>query len=663
MTHRWSLRTRFVLFAMACLLPLVLVAWFFLDRSTQRSTDQIINNEQTVLDIVNRSLTSYLSNTETALTSLGQQVPIEEAILDFDPERSNELLGQARLVNRDLNGLFVVTDNLVEVSQAGTQLPTGMLQSIEIQLRETIQQGDPTISGVLTLDDGSRVLILAVPVTTGVDTASSRESGETPATLDQLGLNSQFAQTEQTGTTEDPVTSPGENIGAIGAIIPAANLEQRVLPFSSGRTEIAVTDGINVLIGTTGIVAEADDFLIRQTDIITSALGGTSDNLTIEDANGVERVVVYGPVQNPKISWAIFISSPTARTYTSSLYMQGLIVLSLAGTIILALAVVFGELTARPVRTLARKADSLQRGDFSTDLQPMGGGEIRVLSQAFSDMARQLKAQFMGLEESRHERERQTAQMRDLLRRTLRLQEDERRRIAGEIHDAVSPLITGALYQARALLMTNGKTPPEEREQTLSNVNTLLERASDELHGVIFDLRPPDLDDLGVVAAIEAYVQTIKQTGLECRLEVENEPSDLSPEVRLGIYRIVQEALHNVVRHSGADEAVVRLETIGERLRVTIRDNGSGFDPEKAVRPTSLGLLSMKERADAIGATFQIVSRAGGGTAIIIDRTNSGNVMSDDVLATLIQELETDLGATAAGVSGGNEESTGKNAS
>jgi signal transduction histidine kinase len=326
--------------------------------------------------------------------------------------------------------------------------------------------------------------------------------------------------------------------------------------------------------------------------------------------------------------------------------MQGTIVLALAATIILALAVVFGELTARPLRELARKADALQRGDFSTDVHPVGSGEIRVLSQAFADMSRQLLAQLNGLEESRHEREHQTVQMRDLLRRTLRLQEDERRRIAGEIHDAVSPLITGALYQARALQMTNGKTPPEERDESLGHVNSLLERASDELHGVIFDLRPPDLDDLGVVAAIEAYMQSFKQTGLACRLEVENEPTDLSSEVRLGIYRIVQEALHNVVRHSGADEAVVRLETIDDHTRVTIRDNGSGFDPATAIRPTSLGLLSMRERADAIGATFQIVSRPGGGTAIIIDRVNTGNVMSDDVLATLIRELEPEFASS-----------------
>jgi two-component system NarL family sensor kinase len=124
------------------------------------------------------------------------------------------------------------------------------------------------------------------------------------------------------------------------------------------------------------------------------------------------------------------------------------------------------------------------------------------------------------LEEIEQFREVQTRQMRDLLRRTLRLQEDEQRRIASEIHDAVSPLITGALYQARALQMSNGSTGHNEREEALANVNSLLERATEELHGVIFDLRPPDLDDLGVVAAVEAYIGNIRRPNLNVRLEL-----------------------------------------------------------------------------------------------------------------------------------------------
>jgi signal transduction histidine kinase len=154
----------------------------------------------------------------------------------------------------------------------------------------------------------------------------------------------------------------------------------------------------------------------------------------------------------------------------------------------------------------------------------------------------------------------------------------------------------------------------------LAAIGDLLGRATDELHNVVFALRPPDLDDLGVVAAIERYMDQVRRAGLNCHLEVEGDPPALTPEVRLAIYRIVQEALHNALRHAAADEAVVRIEATDSRLRVTIRDNGAGFNPDIAARPTSLGLLSMRERAVAIGASFAIASRAGDGTTIAIER-------------------------------------------
>ena len=166
-----------------------------------------------------------------------------------------------------------------------------------------------------------------------------------------------------------------------------------------------------------------------------------------------------------------------------------------------------------------------------------------------------------------------------------------------------------------------------------------------ELHDVIFALRPPDLDDLGVVAAIDRYVHQINRTGLPCELEVVGPQQRLSPEGRLGVYRIVQEALHNALRHAHADEAVVRMEWLEDRLRVTIRDNGSGFDPEQATNPTSLGLLSMRERAAAIGGTLEIASRPGTGTAVIFERMLSGDLVTDPASIETTGELFSELDA------------------
>jgi signal transduction histidine kinase len=142
----------------------------------------------------------------------------------------------------------------------------------------------------------------------------------------------------------------------------------------------------------------------------------------------------------------------------------------------------------------------------------------------------------------------------------------------------------------------------------------------DELHNVIFALRPPDLDDVGLEAAVERYVHQINRTGLPSELEIIGEVRRLSPEVRLSIYRIIQEALHNALRHAHADEALVKIEYREHELRASVRDNGSGFDIESAGRSMSLGLLSMRERAAAIGADLDIVSRTGAGTIVVLRR-------------------------------------------
>ncbi len=628
MTRRWSLRTRFVLFATACLIPLVAVVIFFLDRGIQRNTDQIISNENTIANLSSQVMGGYLNGVVDTLDKLA----VRPEIVSLNPEDSAGTLALTRDIRTDVGGLLLVNASGDLISTSG---PSAMLlQSIPSQLKQTIETNQPGVSQPIRDTEERTILLITVPVTTATE-------GKSAAATTPIATPAVPASATGSASSQPPVK--GQNIGALVAVVNVSYLETIVVPYARGKTEIAIVSKDDVIVSTAGIQKNILQFRTDQADQIGQALEGDTGNFTGRDAGGGERLGVFSPIQSDVAHWAVIVTNPTPRAYAQTLLTQGIIVLLLASGVILALAVTFGEFTARPLRTLAARAASMQEGNFSVNIEPVGGGEVRTLSTALADMGDQLSNQMHGLENNEQNRARQATQMRDLLRRTLRLQEDERRRIAGDIHDAVSPLITGALYQARALQMTNGSTLPEAREETLDSVNKLLEQASVELHGVIFDLRPPDLDDIGVVAAIEVYVQTIERTGLICRLEVVNEPGVLTPEVRLGIYRIVQEALHNVVRHASADEAVVRMESTGALLRVTIKDNGAGFDPQTSVRPTSLGLLSMRERAAAIGASFTIVSKPGGGTAIVIERADTGSVMSDDVLADLMGESIGDL--------------------
>jgi signal transduction histidine kinase len=640
------------MFAAACLIPLVIVVVFFLDRSVQRNSDELISSETTLSNLVNQSLSNYLNANYRAMEVIAQR---PEIVSQDDSDAINAILGEARTFRPEVGGIFLVNSNGRVLGQSGIDT-NEFLQQIKSQVDTTVSTGQRGVSPRIDIDEETSIIILTVPVTTVIqtETSASTDTGDastqTPSASDDL-----IQQVQTPAATVTPTAGtqpPGTNIGVVGAVLQIDSLNQAVIPNVRARTEIAVVSETQVIASSGDIRRDERPFLDRIDQHSARALDGETGSFSTTDAAGNDRIAVYAPVQLDAADWAVIITNPTPHSYIKSLWIQGALVMAVAGIMIIGLAVGLGEVIARPLRRLAQSATALQQGDFSRPIVPTGSGEILTLSTAMSDMANQLNSQMAGLQESQRERQHQTDQMRDLLRRTLRLQEDERRRIAGEIHDAVSPLITGALYQARALQMSNGSTPHEELSESLQSVNSLLERASEELHGVIFDLRPPDLDDIGVVAAIEAFVSTIQRTGLECRLEVINEMPPLTPEVRLGIYRIVQEALHNVIRHAGADEAVVRLEVSDQLLRVTIRDNGAGFDPETAIRPNSLGLLSMRERAAAIGASFKIISRPGGGTAIIIERADPGNVMSDAVLANLMNttmangESDQELAAT-----------------
>ncbi|MDQ3657442.1 MAG: HAMP domain-containing sensor histidine kinase [Chloroflexota bacterium] len=633
MLQRMSLRTRFVLFSMACLVPLCIAAVFFLNRGIERNTEQLISNEYTIASLVDRSVMGYFERNIAALDSLAKNPDVAS----MDPERATPLLGTASTISSEFSRLFLV-DNAYRIVGPSDDAPVELVDGLSDQLTQTMEQRQPRISPRITVSEDTVVMVLTMPVITVTETESTDDepaAGAAPESSDTAVIGTD-------GTGGETETTPANVVvGAVGVVLPMAQIEDLVLPLARGETEIAVVRPNELFLGTAGIRREEADFLADESEVIELAHSGEIGEFTSTSATGTDIVGVYQPLAVGSGTWATLVTNPAPQSYVESLWVQGLLVLLLAALAILALAVVLGELTARPLRTLAQKAAAMQRGDFSSRIEPVGSGEVRVLSTALAGMTSQLEGQVQGLEDVQHTRENQTRQMRDLLRRTLRLQEDEQRRIASEIHDAVSPLITGALYQARALQMSNGSTPHEESEAALSSVNHLLERATSELHGVIFDLRPPDLDDLGVVAAIQAYATSIQRTSHNVRLELGEEPPQLTSEVRLGMYRIVQEALHNVMRHSGADEALVRLESTENLLRLTIRDNGSGFDPETAIRPTSLGLLSMRERAAAIGASLTIVSRPGGGTAIILERTHTESVMSDDVLADLISVEQT----------------------
>lgn len=192
----------------------------------------------------------------------------------------------------------------------------------------------------------------------------------------------------------------------------------------------------------------------------------------------------------------------------------------------------------------------------------------------------------------------------------LRAQEQERARIARELHDEVNQSLTGLLLRLEAVR----ESAPPELEPEIASTRSLANQAMQELLSLARQLRPTALDDLGLVAAISGQVEQLGRGGIEATLRKEGDFSDLDDDVQLVIYRVAQESLSNAARHSEANSVEVALRRSARGVELSIADNGRGFAFDESER--GLGIAGMRERALLVGGDLTIESRPGHGTTI-----------------------------------------------
>jgi signal transduction histidine kinase len=218
------------------------------------------------------------------------------------------------------------------------------------------------------------------------------------------------------------------------------------------------------------------------------------------------------------------------------------------------------------------------------------------------------------------ERVRELAEANDQLQRLTSLvisaQEEERRRIARELHDDTAQALTSVLVRAR--LLVRQARIDSVREGLLE----LLEQVTAAIDGVrrmALDLRPSTLDDLGLVPAVESYAREFSDRwGVPVRVHAHANGHRLPRDRELLVYRIIQEALTNIAKHAGATAVEIELDADREHVAATVRDNGRGFDPATTLASPErgLGLFGMQERAQLAGGTLQLQSRPGTGTTV-----------------------------------------------
>lgn len=226
------------------------------------------------------------------------------------------------------------------------------------------------------------------------------------------------------------------------------------------------------------------------------------------------------------------------------------------------------------------------------------------------------KARIEALEQVQLELAEREALRRELLRHTVIAQEEERKRIARELHDETAQFLTAL----RLNLSTLDQLVPQKPELTrlIERLQGLNREMSRGIYRLVHDLRPAQLDDLGLEAALQHLVaEELRRSGLEVKLEVNGLRQRLDPLVETVLFRIAQESISNVARHAGCKQALLRLCTEPDQVSLEIADEGAGFDlNQRQLPPRGWGLAGMHERAESAGGQMKLKSIPGQGTQV-----------------------------------------------
>jgi signal transduction histidine kinase len=346
------------------------------------------------------------------------------------------------------------------------------------------------------------------------------------------------------------------------------------------------------------------------------------------------ELLTFAPLASS--GWAVVVRQNAAEAAPTEGTITWVPVLAvLLAQVALAFAFAWGAARSvtQPVAVLTAEAERIASGQLAWPIPDLGVDEVGQLGAALDRMRRSIQELLERIEQANHELERRVeartldlnqanAALRErevargeLLRKVITAQEDERKRVARELHDETTQALAVLLMRidrAEAAARAGQPAPLDE-------VRALATRALDDVHRLILDLRPSVLDDLGLTSAIRWYAdRTLGPRGVAVRCEF-GELGRLPAELETTLFRICQETISNVARHAQATQVLVEVRAEGGQLCVDIEDDGQGFDPAAVARREARphwGLLGIAERAQLLGGHARIDSSPGAGTRV-----------------------------------------------
>jgi len=467
-------------------------------------------------------------------------------------------------------------------------------------VRELLEQGKPVISNLVV--DGRRRIYALVPI---------RDSSN-------------------------------ELIGAVGGELDPQSPRFRSLlrPIRLGETTyLDLVDGRGVVLASTQparafINSDHGRFLaglIREKKAVVGACH------TCHDQNGFpetreREVIAFAPLKSAP--WGVSIRQAEREALAPSFSMERRFLYFGTSTILVALLFAGGvaRSVTRPLKMLTEAAKRITGGDLDHQMPTLGEDELGILAQSLDRMQRTLKTSLAAIAEGKRELEAKVQERTreleglyrelqkkeelrgELLRKVIAVQEEERKRIARELHDETSQDLATLLLS----IETTVDSAPEELKKKFIQMKALTDRTLDSIHRLILDLRPSVLDDLGLTSAIRWVAESrLEPLGIDLTFAVKGQERRLKPEIETTLFRIGQEAISNIARHAEANSVSIAIEFTERRIGLEVEDNGQGFNFSESPNG-SFGLLGMKERAALLDGTFAIDSRPGNGTRLAV---------------------------------------------
>ncbi|MFH1169686.1 MAG: HAMP domain-containing protein [Chloroflexota bacterium] len=560
---------------------LAISGWLAVRQSTQR----VLHERQALAQATGSYLDYVLRQNLRSLDSINYAAGVDVEDSDLEPEK--RALHSLYLASIFDGGVFITDQNgTVLWSEPFSQDFVGSNISNYPSILQSLADKKPTISNIITIGpDSEEAVFMASPL-------RNRE---------------------------------GRIVGLVGGRIDPSG---RALQDFVHTVNLGETSHIDIIDGNGVVLASSDPSRVLKLDSEISRQG--------EAEVSESSLLTTAP-------WSVAVRQAASEALAPVRSMgQRFIIFGLA-SLFIALFLGWGMARSmvRPISRLTTAAQRISQGNLSQPIPPLGSDEIGELSRSFDTMRVELKRlldeiqewnraleakveeRTRQLEASYREIERKEAARGELLRKVLSAQEEERKRIARELHDETSQSLVGLVMRLEAAMAIPGMADGNLRDK-LSDIKALAVRTIDNVHKIIFDLRPSVLDDLGLLSALRWYASNrLENLGIKTRIEVTGEEIKLPPQIEIALFRITQEALNNIARHARAQNVVLSVEYKDSSIRIEVEDDGIGFDVDavslKPDKVQGVGLLGMKERIMLLGGDFDIESQPGGGTRLTVE--------------------------------------------